>query len=287
MFMGTLQSGTFLPKKEFPADLGYAMPAEWARHDATWLAWPHNAETWPDKRLAIVRDTYLQMLEGLLPGEKVHLIVNDAREKEEVRKFLAPKLDLTRLIFHETPVVDTWIRDYGPTFIQKKVKGRTPVASNLAYVKWIFNAWGGKYPSLAEDTHLFEPAKKLMKAPCFEANFILEGGSVEVNGEGTVLTTQQCLLNANRNPHFTKFQIEQLLKKYLGASHVLWLQEGIVGDDTDGHIDDIARFTDSRTILAAYEEDRGDKNFEALDENWERLKTFELEDGKKPNRGNR
>ena len=251
------------------------MPAEWVRHEATWLAWPHNTETWPGKRLARVRDTYLQMLEGLLPGEKVHLLVNDAAEREEVQKFLRSKLDLKNLLFHETPVVDTWIRDYGPTFIKKTDGGK-------AFCKWIFNAWGGKYKPLMEDTRIFEPQKNLVPFPCFETNLILEGGSIEVNGEGTVLTTQQCLLNANRNPHFTKLQLEDLLKKYLGASHVLWLQEGIAGDDTDGHIDDIARFVDNRTILAAYEDDKSDENFEILEDNWQRLETFELQDGKKP-----
>jgi len=276
MLMRTSQKDISPPEKKLPAELGYRMPAEWSRHEATWLAWPHNAETWPGKRLDGVRDIYLQMLEGLLPGEKVRLLVNDASEREEVQKFLRSKLDLTNLIFYETPVADAWIRDYGPTFI-KKADGAK------AFCKWIFNAWGGKYPSLAEDTRLFEPQKGLVPFSCFEANLVLEGGSIEVNGEGTVLTTQQCLLNANRNPHFTKPQIEDLLKGYLGASHVLWLQEGIAGDDTDGHIDDIARFVDNRTILAAYEDDTSNENFETLEDNWERLKTFELQDGKKPN----
>ncbi len=296
---------TSLPKKEFPAELGYRMPAEWAAHEAVWLAWPHNAETWPGKKLTAVRDTYLQMLEGLLPGEKVHLLVKDVREKDEVRKFLQPKLDLKNLIFHEVPAADTWIRDYGPTFLTKSIVhspeniakaknkpiayglssmdyGLSTMNSKKAYVKWIFNAWGGKYASLMEDTHLFKPENGLVSQPCFDAGFILEGGSIEVNGSGTVLTTEQCLLNTNRNPQFSREKIEDLLKKYLGVSCVLWLDEGIAGDDTDGHIDDIARFTDSRTILAAYEDDKSDENFRILNENWERLKTFELPDGKKP-----
>ncbi len=284
MLMRTSQKDTSLPENKLPAELGYRMPAEWSRHEATWLAWPHNAETWPGKRLALIRDTYLQMLEGLLPGEKVHLLVHDSSEKDEVLKFLRSKLDLTNLVFHEIPVADVWIRDYGPTFIKKQTKDQRLKTEDRAYVKWIFNAWGGKYPLLVKDTDIFSPhSNPLLSNPCFEANLILEGGSIEVNGEGTVLTTQQCLLNANRNPHFTKPQIEDLLKGFLGATHVLWLQEGIAGDDTDGHIDDIARFVDSRTILAAYEDDKSDENFEVLEDNWERLKTFELQDGKKPN----
>lgn len=261
-----------------PALQGYVMPAEWETHEATWLSWPHNVETWPGKRLAQVRDVYLQMLEALLPGEKVRLLVNDEAEKEQVLKFLKPKINLNNLELHKIPTVDAWIRDYGPTFVKKKDGAR-------AWCKWIFNAWGGKYASLMEDTHVFSLLKKgsaaeLINAPCFPLNINLEGGSIEVNGEGTCLTTEQCLLNKNRNPQLSKSQIEKHLRDYLGVSQIIWLNEGIVGDDTDGHIDDIVRFVNKNTILAVREKDTKDPNHEILEENWERLKHAKDENGK-------
>jgi agmatine deiminase len=261
--------------QEVPAKLGYSMPAEWAKHEATWLSWPHNVETWPGKRLAIVRDTYLQMLEGILPGEKVHLLVNDQKEKDEVLNFLKPKLDLKNLIFHEKVTVDTWIRDYGPTFLKNK-------QGKKAWCKWIFNAWGSKYPSLMEDTHVFQDTQ-LISHPCFPLDIVLEGGSIEVNGDGTCLTTEQCLLNKNRNPHLSRKEIETHLRNYLGVSHIVWLKEGIVGDDTDGHIDDIVRFVNPTTLVSAYEEDDSDENFSILKENWEDLEKSHDQNGKKWN----
>ena len=203
------------------------------------------------------------MLEGLLPHEKVKLLVRDAKERAEVLKFLKPKLDLKNLILYEIPYVDSWIRDYGPTFLKRK--------NEKAYVKWIFNAWGGKYESLMEDTKIFQPGNKLVPETCFDSGIILEGGSIEVNGAGTCLTTEQCLLNKNRNPQLTRPELEKKLQDYLGVHQILWMHEGIVGDDTDGHIDDIVRFTNSNTILCAYEEDTADENHELLHENWERL----------------
>ncbi len=146
-----LSSSALDPRKR----AAFAQPAEWAQHEATWLSWPHNVEAWPGKRLAEVRDIYLQMLEALLPYEKVKLLVNNAEEREEVSCFLKPKMGLDNLIWVETPVVDAWIRDYGPTFIKKRTTDNRPQTADKAYVKWIFNAWGGKYPSLAADTHLF------------------------------------------------------------------------------------------------------------------------------------
>lgn len=252
------------------------MPAEWAKHEATWLAWPHNTITWPGKKLAVVRDTYLQMLEGLLPCEKVKMLAAP-KLREEALKFLKPKLSeksLKNLIWIDEASVDTWIRDYGPTFVTKK--------GGKAWVKWIFNAWGGKYLDLAEDTHIFEN-KKLVDAPCFEAGIVLEGGSIEVNGAGTVLTSEQCLLNKNRNPKLLQVEIENYLREYLGVEQVLWLNEGVDGDDTDGHIDDIARFVDEKTIVTVYEDDASDVNHAVLRENWERLKGFETPSGKKWN----
>ncbi len=252
------------------------MPAEWAKQEAAWLSWPHNDITWPGKKMARVWDTYLQMLEALLPYEKVKLLLSP-KVKDQVLKFLKPKLSsksLNNLIFVEVPTVDTWIRDYGPTFVVKD--------GGKAWVKWIFNAWGGKYADLAEDTHIFEN-KKLVPYPCFDSGIVLEGGSIEVNGAGVCMTTEQCLLNKNRNPELLQIEIERYLQEYLGVSQVLWLNQGVEGDDTDGHIDDIARFTDEKTIVAVYEDDESDDNHAILRENWERLQAAETPQGKRWN----
>ena len=272
---------TSIEPKQTPAQLGFSMPAEWETHEATWLAWPQNPETWPGHRMKIVEDIYLQMLEALLPHEKVHLLVQDARESEKVLNGLKKKniSSVQNLLLHEIPTVDSWIRDYGPTFVTQKGK--------KAWCKWIFNAWGGKYPTLMEDTHIFEPALQkaasLISDPCFDAGIILEGGSIEVNGKGTCLVTEQCLLNQNRNPQFSREDLNELLKNYLGVSNVLWLHEGIIGDDTDGHIDDIARFVNPTTILATFEDDPTDENYEILKKNWESLQVMRDQDGKKWN----
>ncbi len=278
------------------------MPAEWGPHAATWLAWPHNIETWPDKRLARVQETHLQIMEGLLPNEKVNLLIRNSAEGQSVKKRLEKmSIRTANLILHEVSTADAWIRDYGPTFLKKHITGPGPHLAptrwgpgpvsrdrgpDKAYIKWIFNAWGGKYDSLREDTHVFSAAKiggPLIPHPCFEADFILEGGSIEVNGAGTCLTTEQCLLNKNRNPKLSRAQIEKNLKDYLGVSHIVWLKDGIAGDDTEGHIDDLARFVDRSTVLTAFETDPKDVNHEILKKNWEDLKKSVDQDGKKWN----
>jgi len=241
------------------------MPAEWEPHESTWLAWPHNEETWPGPRLAEVVFIYVRMLEALLPHEKVNLLVTGPREEEQVRALLLKdRIGMQNLIVRHAPTADAWIRDYGPTFVTK--------ADQKAWCKWMFNAWGGKYAPLIGDTNVFSAKNHgFIPNPCFDAGFVLEGGSIEVNGQGTCLTTEQCLLNKNRNPQFSREVIEEKLRDYLGVSQVLWLEEGIAGDDTDGHIDDITRFTAPDTILSAWEEDEDDENYEILRRNWERL----------------
>lgn len=264
------------PKTKLPAVLGYEMPAEWAKQESIWLSWPQNVETWPGKRLARVEEAYLQMIEGTLPGQKVNLLVQNDAVGAAVKKRLEKMgIKTSNLVLKSVPTVDSWIRDYGPTYIKNK-------NGEKAWNKWIFNAWGSKYASLMEDTHVFED-KSLIPYPCFDAGVVLEGGSIEVNGAGTCLTTEQCLLNKNRNPHMSRKEIEQLLKDYLGVSHIVWLKEGIVGDDTDGHIDDIARFVDKNTILTVFEEDETDANYHLLKENWDDLKKSVDQDGKKWN----
>jgi agmatine deiminase len=251
--------------KETPAALGFHMPAEWRAHAATWLTWPKDPETWPD-RVSQVEEIYLQMIAALTPQETVNLLVDDLATEHAVRQRCA-FASAGSLHFHHIPTVDSWIRDYGPNFL---VDGRGGAAFN----DWIFNAWGNKYETLKQDNGVplfLEPELKMRR---FEPGIVLEGGAIDVNGEGCVLTTEQCLLNPNRNPHLNKNEIEEYLNNHLGVSKVLWLGEGIVGDDTDGHIDDIARFVGPNLIICAVEDDPQDPNYELLQDNLGRLKSM-------------
>lgn len=245
-----------------PAELGFYMPAEWRPHDATWLSWPKDPETWPE-RVPQAETIFLQMMAAVSPNETVNLLVNDADTEESVRARCAfPGAENIR--FHHIETVDSWIRDYGPNFLVND-KGE------LAYNDWIFNAWGNKYEELKKDDSIPARLENYLKVPRFEPAIVMEGGSIEVNGEGCVLTTEQCLLNTNRNPHLKRPEIEKYLTDYLGVQKVLWLGEGIVGDDTDGHIDDIARFVASNVIVCALEDDPQDANYELLQDNLRRL----------------
>jgi agmatine deiminase len=253
-------------RKRTPRELGYCMPAEWAAHDATWLSWPHNRDTWPEQ-LEAVKDIWAQMAAAISPGEKVRLLVDDAAEKREAAERLArfaARMENIELI--EIPTVDVWMRDYGPTFVTRR-GGEAPLAFN----DWIFNGWGNKYTSYTDDDGVAKTIAKRLGVPVFAHDIVLEGGSIEVNGAGICLTTEQCLLNPNRNPHLRRGDLEALLKANLGVEHIVWLADGIVGDDTDGHIDDIARFVDQKTVLCAVEDDAGDENYAPLQENYERL----------------
>lgn len=248
-----------------PVELGYRMPAEWNRHTATWLTWPKDPETWPD-RVPQVEEIFLQMMAALAPHETVNLLVDDEKGTASVRVRLAfPGADNIR--FLQIPTVDSWIRDYGPNFI-------VSAGNKLAYNDWIFNAWGNKYEELKQDDSVPARLEGLLEMPRFEPGIVMEGGSIEVNGAGCVLTTEQCLLNPNRNPHLTKHEIERYLKNYLGVEKILWLSEGIIGDDTDGHIDDIARFVAPNVIVCAVEDNPEDANYKILQDNLSRLRAM-------------
>lgn len=252
------------------------MPAEWEPHDGTWLTWPKNKISWPGKMLDRVEEIYLEMMRGLLPGEKVNLLVRDEATARKVAKRLeAMKVSTKNLVFHKVNAVDTWIRDYGPIFVRH---ART---KEIAFTKWTFNAWGGKYSDLARDNGVVDKLKSLKSYRRIDPGMILEGGSIDVNGRGTLLTTEQCLLNKNRNPRLSRKQIEGFLSKYLGVKKTIWLKEGIEADDTDGHVDDITRFSDARTILTAVEDVVQDPNHHYLAENLEILKKSTDQDGKK------
>ncbi len=254
-----------------PAKLGFYMPAEWHPHQATWLSWPKDPETWPD-RVPQAQEIFIEMMRAVSANEKINLLVDDEKAEMSVRsrcKFAgAQNIRFIRML-----TVDSWVRDYGPNFLISD-DGR------LAYNDWVFNAWGNKYEELKRDNSVPARLESILNAPRFEPGIVMEGGSIEVNGAGVVLTTEQCLLNRNRNPHLPRPEIERYLKDYLGAAKVLWLGEGIVGDDTDGHIDDIARFVSPTTIVCAVEDDPLDANYEILHDNLKRLKRMTGADGR-------
>jgi len=263
--------------KQTPAALGYRMPAEWEPHEGTWLAWPKDPITWPN-RVRQVETIFEQMIETLLPHEKVHLLVDSEKQQEKIEHQLqARRMNLKNMDWVQVPTVDAWIRDYGPNFVVGHKQGKAGLAMN----HWIFNAWGNKYEELKADTEIPKKIEPVLKVPRFEPGVVLEGGSIEVNGAGTVLTTEQCLLNPNRNPHLSRQQIEKCLRDYLSVTQIIWLGEGIAGDDTDGHIDDMSRFVAANTILSVVEENPQDENYRPLQENLKRLKREVSPDGKK------
>ncbi len=254
-------------KQPTPRNLGYRMPAEWEPQEAVWLTWPHNELTWPGGLLEEVRTSYASIVRALHADQRIKLLVNDPENENDARaRLLRAGVALAQVDFVRVRTEDSWIRDYGPTFVVN------PASGQVAIIKWIFNGWGNKYDDLIGDDRIPHELNRDLGLRMFEPGIVLEGGSIEVNGAGAVLTTEQCLLNKNRNPNLSRGEIEDYLKEYLGVSDVLWLPEGIVGDDTDGHIDDIARFVDRDTVVCAFEEDPADENHEILKENDKRLR---------------
>ncbi|HET9294185.1 MAG TPA: agmatine deiminase family protein [Gemmatimonadales bacterium] len=257
-----------------PAALGYRMPAEWAPHRGTWLSWPHRESSWPD-RFAPVPHVFVEIVRHIAPHEEVHINV-PPQLIPDVERLLKPlALRAGRVTLHENPTNDAWCRDHGPCFVQRRVDG----GREEAIVDWDYNAWGGKYPPFDRDDVIPTRIGEHFGIPVFHPGLVMEGGSLDVNGEGTLLTTESCLLNPNRNPGRSREEIEQALKDYLGVTNVLWLGDGIEGDDTDGHVDDLTRFTDPRTVVTVVEEDPQDKNHEPLKENLGRLRGMRDQDG--------
>jgi agmatine deiminase len=260
-----------------PVELGYRMPAEWEKHDAIWLSWPHDPLTFPDC-IEKVEATYVQIIKEIHESEKVNLFIKNQEMKEKVVHLLqAVNVDLSKITFYMFDYADVWFRDYGPTFIVNDKQQK------LAMVNWIFNCWGEKYDDLLKDKDIPKVINETLQIPCFKPQIVMEGGSIDVNGKGTLLTTEQCLLNPNRNPDLTQEDIEKYLKTHLDITHFIWLKNGICGDDTDGHIDDLARFVNPTTIVCAYEEDMSNQNFAALKGNYEILKNATEQDGNKIN----
>jgi agmatine deiminase len=252
------------------------MPAEWEPHRGTWLSWPHKEASWPGK-FGPVPGIFATMVRHLADGEEVHINVAGPDMEQDVRRLLADAgADSGNVFFHYHPTNDAWVRDHGPIFIQRQEEG----GATEAIVDWKFNAWGGKYPPYDLDDVIPTRIGDELGLPVFHPGIVLEGGSIDVNGLGTLLTTEACLLNRNRNPELDRAEIEQHLRAYLGVSHILWLGDGIVGDDTDGHVDDLTRFVDPRTVVTAIEEDPADENYEPLQRNLERLTRMTDQDGR-------
>ncbi|HMJ64507.1 MAG TPA: agmatine deiminase family protein [Candidatus Binatia bacterium] len=252
------------------------MPAEWEPHAATWLTWPRREGiSFPDK-YDTVPPVYAVLIREISEVEEVNINVWSADMERSVRELLEKlKTPLANVRFHHFPAYEPWCRDHGPIFLVREGAGR----HERAVVDWGYNAWGNKYPPYDLDDAIPQHVAKLRQLPLFSPGIVMEGGSIEINGRGTLLTTEACLLNPNRNPHLSKSEIEQYLRDYLGVTNILWLGEGIVGDDTDGHIDDLSRFVNPSTIATVVEDDSQDENYGVLQENLKRLKTVRDQEG--------
>jgi agmatine deiminase len=256
-----------------PAKEGYSMPAEWERHEATWVSWPHrDGASFPSAYDRVV-PVFVEMVRALAESEIMRINVRDADQEAEVRALLGSDLS-GRIEFFEIPTNEPWCRDHGPIFLKRRERPK------LAAVNFGFNAWGYKLSPFEEDDAAATRMAEKIGVPIFDfGEFVLEGGSIDVNGQGTVLTTESCLLNPNRNPDLSREQIEATLRESLGVTQVLWLGDGIEGDDTDGHVDDITRFVSRNTVVTVVEEDEDDLNYEPLELNFRRLRTMQLWNG--------
>jgi agmatine deiminase len=258
-----------------PASLGFRMPAEWEPHRGTWLSWPHKEASWPGK-FGAVPGIFARMVRLLAEREEVHVNVAGPAMEADVRRLLADEgADSGNVFFHDNPTNDAWCRDHGPIFVHRQSAGKT----DEAILDWGYNAWGGKYPPYDLDDVIPTRIGRELGIPVYYPGMVLEGGSIDVNGRGTLLTTEACLLNQNRNPQLDREAIEASLRRHLGVRTILWLGDGIAGDDTDGHIDDLTRFVDPTTVVTVVEEDPADQNYEPLQKNLERLRTMRDQDG--------
>ncbi len=250
----------------------YRMPPEWAPHQGTWLSWPHNRATWPGC-LAEAEAALTEAVIALAAGETVHINVLDAAHRDAVAARFAKTTPPYRVLFHLIPTNDAWCRDHGAIFAYDSNDA-------LVALDFRFNAWGEKYRPFDADDAAAGRMADALGVPIVRIERVLEGGSIDVNGAGAVLTTEQCLLNPNRNPQLARGDIEAMLGRYLGASDVLWLGDGIVGDDTDGHIDDLTRFVNETTVVTVVEANARDANHAALAANRARLDGLRLSDGR-------
>jgi agmatine deiminase len=258
------------------------MPAEWERHEATWISWPANLTDWPGK-ITPVSWVFGEMAKKISQGEKLHIIVNSAGHEAKARRILQRVgVDFKQVRFFRFPSDRGWTRDSGPMFVQRSAE------KDVAVVRFRFTAWA-RYPNWKKDDATAPRAAKSLKLPIVpvrfkDRNVVLEGGSIDVNGSGTLMTTEECLLDASvqvRNPGFTKDDYSQVFRAYYGASNVVWLGRGIAGDDTHGHVDDLCRFVNPHTVVLCQEKDARDENYAPLKDNFERLQETKLENGSK------
>jgi len=267
--LGTRAATEPAPVRPAPAQRGYRWPAEWEPHTATWLTWPHNPDTWPG-HLEDARREFAVFVRELSQRETVRLLVEDAAsEAQATRELATAGVGAERVEPLRIPTDDSWIRDYGPVFLSRRASAG---GSELCLADFGFDCWGGKYEPYDRDAAVPAEVQKLSGLPRFEADFVLEAGSIDGNGEGTLLTTESCLLNPNRGPGRSKAAMEERLGSWLGVECVIWLGAGIEGDDTDGHVDDVARFVDATTVVAAASEDASDVDAARLAENLRRLR---------------
>jgi agmatine deiminase len=260
---------------ETPSSLGYRMPAEWEPHRGTWLSWPHKEASWPGK-FGRVPQIFATMVRHLADHEEVHINVAGSDMEHDVRRLLADEgAGSGNVFFHYHPTNDAWCRDHGPIFVQRANEDQPQ-----AIIDWDYNAWGGKYPPYDLDDVVPTRIARELGLRVFNPGIVMEGGSIDVNGQGTLLTTEACLLNPNRNPRLDRAAIEDYLRSYLNVSHILWLGEGIAGDDTDGHVDDLTRFVNPTTVVTVVEDDPADQNYEPLQSNLERLNRMTDQDGR-------
>lgn len=256
-----------------PAAGGYFFPAEFALHTATWLSWPHNPDTWPGK-IDSIYPSYTQFIKTLIAGEYVHINVADAQMQLSATQLLMHhEVPMERIRFFHHPTNDAWCRDHGPAFLINPDSRQPKVI-----VDWGHNAWGGKYPPFDLDDVIPSLIGKDYNIPVYHPGIIMEGGSVDFNGAGTLITSTSCLLNPNRNPHLTKREIEQYLINYYGVEQILWVDEGIIGDDTDGHIDDTVRFFKEDAVITVIEHNKQDENYDLLKRNLKQLQAMRLTD---------
>jgi agmatine deiminase len=269
--------------KNTPAAKGFAMPAEWETHEATWIGWPHNKTDWPGK-IAPIHWVYGEIARKIAQGEIARIIVNDEAHETQARRVLDKVgADFSHIQFFRFPTNRGWTRDFGPIFVKRQTR-----RSELAIANFQFNAWA-KYKDFDKDNRVSELAAEALKVKIFDAEHknrrvVLEGGAIDVNGRGTLLTTEECLLDKQtqaRNPDLSKEEIEEAMHRFLGVTNIVWLGKGIEGDDTHGHVDDICRFVNPNTVVLCREKDSGDYNHTVLEENFERLKDAKLEDGAK------
>lgn len=261
-----------------PKESGYYFPAEFAKHEATWLSWPHKEASWPGK-IESIYPNYSLFVKYLTASELVRInVVDEAMKTAATQHLLKAGVDLTKVQFFLHPTNDAWCRDHGPAFLIN------PAADvKKVIVDWNYNAWGNKYPPYELDDVIPTLIGKQFDIPVYYPGIVMEGGSVEFNGKGTILTSTACLLNKNRNPHLHQGQIEEYLCNYYGAEQVLWVEEGIVGDDTDGHIDDTVRFVNEDTVITVVEENVNDENHDLLQTNLKQLQQMRLLNGKQLN----